>query len=129
MDNRFYKVKQEGGTFIVATFFNPITKEVKTECVRDYDYADGSRDNDELYYMPIDEMVERIFKRDILGLIQIGDRVEVVKGRKLPIGTIGTVAKVYDWRDRYGRKQATYAVLEDGQKTNVNNLRIIKEES
>ena len=46
----FFKVKQDGGTFICATFFNPVTKEEFSECVRDYDYSDYSRDNDDLYY-------------------------------------------------------------------------------
>ena len=49
-ENRWYKVSpNDGGTFITADFFNPITGEEKNLCIRDYDYADCSRDNDELY--------------------------------------------------------------------------------
>lgn len=55
----FYKVAQNGGCYISATFYNPDTKEVVSCCVRDYDYADCSRDNDELYYIEIDEEVKK----------------------------------------------------------------------
>ena len=51
----FFKVAENGGTYVTGVFYNPTTGEVKHELLRDYDYADGSRDNDELYYMPIDE--------------------------------------------------------------------------
>ena len=53
LENKFYKVRQEGGSYVVATLYNPITKESKTICVRDYDYFDCSRDNDKIYYMDI----------------------------------------------------------------------------
>ena len=45
----FFKVKQSGGSYVVAVFYNPYTGETRSECVRDYDYGDCSRDNDELY--------------------------------------------------------------------------------
>lgn len=121
----FKKVSQSGSTFVTAGFFNPETKEFYTHCVRDYDYADGSRDDDEAYYMPIDEDALREWKR-FNGIIQIGDTVEVVKGRKVPIGTIGNVVNIYDWKDNYGRVQARYVVLSDGQKTSIDNCKIVK---
>lgn len=124
MEDKFYKVNQTGGGYVVALFFNPVTKETYTKCVRDYDYEDGSRDNDELYYMPIDAEVAEIYRKHI-GIIAAGDTVEVVKGRKIPHGTIAKVVRVYDWRDCYGRVQATYAVFEDGRKTSVYNCRIV----
>lgn len=124
MENKFYKVKQDGGTFIVATFFNPITREVKTECVRDYDYSDCSRDNDTLYYMPIDEEARHLYLRHI-GVVSAGDMVKVVKGRKIPVGTVARVQRLFDYRDQYGRTVTRYAVFEDGQKTSVSNLVII----
>ena len=120
----FFKVNQSGGGYVVALFFNPTTKETYTKCVRDYDYADGSRDDDELYYMPIDREVAEIYRKHI-GIIAVGDVVEVFKGRKVPIGAVGKVTKIYDWKDRYGRVQSTYAVFEDGTKTSVYNCRII----
>ena len=120
----FYKVSQNGGTYVTALFVNPETWEDYLVCVRDYDYGDCSRDNDELYYMPIDEEVAELYRKHI-GIIAAGDTVEVYKGRKVPIGTVAKVARVYDWRDCYGRTQATYAVFEDGRKTSVYNCRIV----
>ena len=122
-EHGFYKVWQGGGTYVSATFFNPITQEYKTCCVRDYDYYDCSRDNDSLYYMEIDEDVKRKWYH-FNGLLMVGDKVEVVKGRKLPVGTVGTITRIYDWKDRYGRVQTTYAVFEDGRKTNIYNCKL-----
>lgn len=125
MENKFYKVNQSGGTYIVALFVNPITWEHYTQCVRDYDYSDCSRDNDELYYMPIDEEVANAWRKHI-GIVGAGDVVRVVKGRKIPIGTIAKVERVFDYKDRYGRVVNTYAVFEDGSKTSVYNCEIIE---
>lgn len=120
----FYKVAESGGCYCTATFFNPTTKEVKTVCTRDYDYSDCSRDNDELYYAPIDENIRRDFLH-FRGCILVGDTVEVFKGRKVPIGTIGTVVKKFDYKDNFGRVQTTYVVFADGQKTSIANCRLI----
>ena len=124
MENRFYKVNQTGGTYVTALFFNPVTRETKSVLARDYDYSDCSRDNDEVYYMPIDREAAEIYRKHI-GIVAAGDTVEVIKGRKVPLGTVAKVARVYDWRDCYGRVRATYAVFEDGQKTSVYNCRIL----
>lgn len=126
LENKFYKVSHNGGTYVTGLFVNPITWETKLECLRDYDYSDCSRDNDELYYMPIDEEVARLWRRHC-GIVGVGDTVEVIKGRKMPIGYIGKVADLRDWRDQFGRVQATYAVFEDGKRTNVDNCRILEE--
>lgn len=120
MKDGFFKVKQEGGTYVVATFFNPETKESFTKCVRDYDYSDCSRDDDELYYMEINEAARRAWLRHN-GVIQIGDAVKVVKGRKVPVGTVAIVSDITKWRDQYGRVQTIYAVLDNGMKTNIDN--------
>jgi len=129
MENRFYKVNQSGGSYVTALLYNPVTHETKTKCVRDYDYEDGRNDDDELYYAPIDVDAAEHYRKWMNnlngGFIKAGDVVEVVKGRKIPLGTIGKVVRVYDWRDRYGRPQATYAVFEDGRKTSVWNCKII----
>lgn len=124
MENKFYKVGQAGGTFIVAYFYNPVTQETRSECVRDYDYYDCSRDNDELYYMPIDEEAAELYRKHC-GIIAAGDVVRVVKGRKVPIGTVAKVLRVYDFNDRYGRAVARYAVLDNGMKTSVYNCEIV----
>lgn len=122
----FFKIAQNGGTYVVATFYNPDTNEIKTQCVRDYDYADASRDNDELYYMDIDEEVRRKYLR-FKGIIQVGDTVEVFKGRKVPIGTVAEVKEIKPYYDHYHRHIADYAYFTDGQRTNIDNCKLIKE--
>ena len=117
----FRKVRQEGGTFVVATFFNPVTGETYEKCVRDYDYGDCSRDDDDAYYMEIDPVARRAWLRSC-GVVSPGDVVRVVKGRKVPVGTVGTVARMFDWKDRYGRVQTRYCVLTDGTKVSVDNV-------
>jgi len=124
LENKFYKVNQTGGSYVVALFVNPVTWESYTVCVRDYDYSDCSRDNDELYYTPIDNEAANAWRKHI-GIVEAGDTVKVVKGRKVPLGTVAKVTRVYDYKDRYGRAVATYAVFEDGRKTSVYNCEII----
>lgn len=124
LENKFYKVNQTGGSYVVALFVNPITWQTYTVCVRDYDYSDCSRDNDELYYMPIDEEAANAWRKHI-GIVEAGDTVKVVKGRKAPLGTVAKVTRVYDYKDRYGRVVAVYAVLDNGMKTSVYNCEII----
>ena len=121
----FFKVKQDGGTFICATFFNPATGEEFSECVRDYDYSDCSRDNDELYYMPINEDVFRQWQHHH-GVILEGDVIQVVKGRKVPVGTVATVRKKYPFKDKYGRFCTMYLYLDNGMKTNIDNCILVK---
>ena len=123
--NGFYKVEQSGGTFITATFFNPETSEIMTKVVRDYDYIDRSRDDDELYYMPIDESAKRAWMHEN-GFILDGDTIEVVKGRKVKIGTIARVAKIKKVYDSYHRWVADYAILDNGEATNVKNCKVLE---
>lgn len=120
----FFKVKQDGGSFVVATFYNPTTGEEYSKCVRDYDYSDCSRDDDEAYNMPIDEATRHVWlhKHDV---IQEGDKIKVVRGRKVPIGTVAIVTGFYKWADRYGRTQTTYAILNNGMKTSVTNCELV----
>ena len=116
----FFKVNQSGGSYVVATLYNPTTGEETTKCVRDYDYDDCSRDCDELYYMPIDNDVRRLWLHSH-GVIMAGDTIKVVKGRKVKVGTVATVKEIKPITDRYGRWVADYAYLADGQRTNVTN--------
>lgn len=120
----FEKIGQSGCLFILATFYNPVTKEYKSKCVRDYDYADRSRDIDELYYMPVNKEVRRQYRKDN-GIISVGDTVKVVKGRKVPVGTVAVVQEIKPWHDRYGRRQATYLYFTDGTRTNANNCVLV----
>ena len=121
----FYKVAQSGGSFVTATFFNPDTGEEYTGCVRDYDYADCSRDSDGLYHMQIDEEARRDWQHHH-GALLIGDFVEVFKGRKVAKGTSGVIIKIRPVYDRYRRWVADYAVLDCGKSTNIKNCRMLE---
>lgn len=121
----FRKVAQDtSGTIINAYFFNPSTGLDFTICVRDFEYDDKRRDNDELYFMPIDDVARRAWRRH-KGIISVGDTVEVYKGRKVPRGTIAIVIDEYSYYDCYGRWRAHYVVLDNGAKTNIDNCRLI----
>ena len=121
----YKKVAQAGSSFITDTFYNTETGQEFVICVRDYDY-NGERDIDVLYYMPIDKEAYRAWQHKH-GKIVEGDVVEVVKGRKVPVGTISRVKKIRSVRDKYGRWVADYADLENGQSTNVENCQRIEE--
>lgn len=116
----FYKVFQSGGSYVTATFFNPETKEEYSKCVRDYDYADCSRDDDEGYNAEINEEARKAWKHHN-GVICEGDKVKVVKGKKIPLGTIATVKSIYPYYDCYHRWIADYVYFVEGGKTNINN--------
>lgn len=122
-DSGMKKVVQNGGTYVTAIFYNPLTMEYCEKCVRDYDYSDGSRDNDELYHMPIDEAAHRDWCH-AWGAILVGDTVVVVRGRKVPHGTVGKVVSIKDWKDCYGRVQNTYVYFEDGTRTSIWNCEL-----
>lgn len=120
----YFKVAQDGGTFITATFYNPATGDEIVECVRDYDYFDKSRDNDELYFMAIDENARRDWLHRY-NIFSPGDTVMIFKGRKLPVGTVATVKSRKPYRDRYGRTVAYYLYFENGTRTNENNCILV----
>ena len=130
LENKFYKIGMGGGTFVTALFYNPVTHETDTKVARDYDYSDCSRDNDEVYYMPINEAAKEKYRlwcnEQYGGFLKVGDTVEVFKGRKIPVGTVAEVVRMYDWKDDYGRVRTTYAVFADGRKTNEDNCRIVR---
>jgi len=123
-NNDFKKVNEQGGTFIVATFFNVKTKEVISGCVRDYDYQDCRHDIDELYNMPIDFEAKKEYLH-MLGIIQVGDKIQVFKGRKVPVGTIGKVVNIRKIKDFYKRTVATYVDLDNKYSTNIDNCKLI----
>lgn len=55
----------------------------------------------------------------------IGKRVKVFKGRKYPVGNEYTIKYFTVWRDTFGRIQTEYAVMESGEKININNLKLV----
>ena len=98
----FYKVAESGRTLVTGIFYNPETKEERFETLRDYDYSDCSRDNDELYYMLINEKVRWQWNRD-RSIIQKGNEIKVAKGRKVLIGTVSKVIDIKPFYDKYNR--------------------------
>lgn len=128
MDNYkgFYKISERGGTYVTAVFYNPTTNEIFETCVRDYDYYDGSRDNDELYYMPINDEA-MVACQHAYGHFVAGDKVIIARGRKM-VGETKTVKEIYDFVPsacagyKYKSKYATeYARFTDGTKCATKN--------
>lgn len=122
----FYKVEQSGGTFKHATFFNPYTGNYFSETVDDDDdrtYNDPFYS--ELRKMRINEDAEWLWKRSN-GIVQNGDKVKVTKGRTIAHGTQARVKSIRPYKDKYGRKVADYAYLDNGEKINVNNIEIVE---
>lgn len=126
----FYKVEEDGGTYVVGTFYNPKTNEFFTTCLRDYDYDDRRNDNDELYYMPIDK--DANFKyRFAFGVISEGNQVKIVRGRKM-VGEVKRVAKIYNFIPEtcrgYKNKNAyavEYLYFDDGTKCASKNCELL----
>lgn len=126
--NGFYKVAENNGGVCVGTFFNPDTMEHFSKITWDID-NDRLLYDDEiqaLRFLPVNEDIRKIWMHHN-GQILIGDIVEVVKGRKIPIGYIGAVENIKPFYDRYHRWQADYIYFADGKKTNYNNCKLIKE--
>ena len=121
----YRKVSHSGGTYVVGGFYNPATKDYQTRLIRDYDYADCSRDDDELYYMDIDEDMVRQMKHD-QGMILEGDMVVVHKGRNVRVGTIGYVTSIHPWKDKYGRVQCYKVTLSGGERTYLHNVKLLE---
>ena len=90
--------------------------------------------------MPIDRDAEVLYKQlkeeetrillESKNIPYIGSKVEVYKGRKVPKGTVGIIKSFQDYKDKYGRVQTCYALIEteNGElvKTNELNCRLIK---
>ena len=123
LENRFYKVSHNGGMFVTGVIFNPVTKEHELLKLADFD-DDRIGVCSEWYDEPIDEEAARAWSRH-LGIVSVGDTVEVYRGRKIPVGTVAKVARLQNWRDVYGRLQTVYAVFTDGRRTSVDNCRIV----
>jgi hypothetical protein len=120
--NGFYKVAENNGGVCVGTFYNPDTQESFTKITWDIDDIRLDQDEEvQIYrYMPINKDVRRLWLHRA-GVIQEGDQIKVVKGRKVPIGTVATVKEIKPFYDRYRRWQADYLYLDNGMKTNINN--------
>ena len=130
----------EGISIVKVRMWNPYTEELKEIVVddREYAYSDGpfmaaairayGRSTlESLRRAPVDEAALRDFNISH-DIVFEGAKIEVVKGRKVPIGTTGTVRSTRYIHNRYGRWVATYAdfVTPEGDRcsTNVTNLRV-----
>lgn len=128
----YHKVSQSTDCSLVsAIFWCPETDDERMEFVRDYEYSGQpclpggpTHDNDELYYMPIDEHWARVWRHK-RGEILAGDVVRVAKGRTLPIGKAGVVKSIRPMRDRYQRWVADYVYFTDGSRINIDNVELV----
>ena len=124
MDNYkgFYKVAEDNGSVCVGTFWNPDTKESFTKITWDIDrpYINDNEEIEILRYLPINVEIRKAWLHEA-GVIQVNDTIKVVKGRKVPVGTIAKVINKKPYKDRYGRTQAIYLYLNNGMRTNENN--------
>lgn len=124
----YRKVSHDGGSLVTGEFYNPENRDVTYNTVlADYDYGDASRDCVPLYEMPIDEDVRKLWAHR-QGWISVGDKVEVFKGRKVAIGTVATVESIRPYYDQYHRLKAYYCYFTDGQRTNIDNCRLVWQE-
>ena len=97
----FFKVNENNGGVNVCTFFNPETKEEFSKIVWDID-NDRLLEDDEiqiLRYLTIDNDAVIAWKHFNNAFV-VGDNVEVIKGRKVPKGTILKVFWIGE-RDTY----------------------------
>lgn len=125
----FYKVAENGRTYVSAIFFNPITKEEFSSTIYDYEDIRVQISAGELYSMPINEEIRKMWLHKN-GIIQIGDLVVIARGRKFK-GEQKRVVKefTYSISGMYGRSYGDieYLVFEDGTKVAKHNCDLIQE--
>lgn len=121
----FYKVNESGYSLTSATFYNPDTNEKFTKIVWDNDDDRLLYDKELqiLRFLPINEEIKKMYLHSI-GILQVGDVIEVYKGRKVPKGTVAKITDIKPYYDRYGRNQCDYAYLDNGMKTNIENCKL-----
>ena len=129
------KVDQSGSNLIKVTLFDQDTHEEEKIVVEDYGYRHGDSpflpldtytldELNALYDAPIDESARKAWLH-YHGIIGIGDCVVVVRGRKYPKGTTGTVVGFWDYRDQYGHTLTEYAKLDTGISVPMANLALV----
>lgn len=114
--------------------YNPITKDLKHIITddKDYPYGEGALLNreyttaelDNLWRMPIDKEVLKQYNLDN-NIPFVGAKIEVIKGRKYPIGTQDIIIKLYDYKDKFNRFICRYAETENGLKISTQNIKLI----
>jgi len=134
----YKKIMHTAGSLIECILYNPNTKKVASFVVDDYEYTYGegliNRDYDLetleyiRYNMQIDSEALKHYKIHVLKEITEGAQVEVVRGKKYPIGLRGTVKEIYTYivPNTYNKVRVQYAILNSGEKINVKNLKLIE---
>ena len=138
----FHKIGTDVSPSLVhVAMWNPETKELRRIVVEDYEYAYpdgpfmagsvreyGLDTIERIHDAPVDKDALRDFNIHN-NIVFVRAIVKVAKGRKVPIGTTGTVTRIRQIHDRYGRRVSTYADFEaeDGTRhsTNIANLTVI----
>lgn len=121
----FVKVGQDSGGVVVAYFWHPITGRTTSYIV--YDADSGRQARKELRW-PLfagSKQIEKAYK-EANGIIEVGSKVEVFKGRKFPIGMQAVVEKFYTWYGRYGQT-AEYVVTTEGSRIPLGNVKLVVE--
>ena len=111
----FFKVNENNGGVNVCTFFNPETKEEFSKIVWDID-NDRLLEDDEiqiLRYLTIDNDAVIAWKHFNNAFV-VGDNVEVIKGRKIPKGTILKVFWIGE-RDTHIKREHLKVRVADGR--------------
>lgn len=95
-------------------------------------FSDGSTkvidDLDEVseYAVASEEEVKDFYRER--NYLFIGDEVEIIRGRKIPIGEHKIVKGFYTYKvsGTYGHRQTEYVIFTDGTKTDIINVRNVK---
>ena len=141
------------GQITYAIFYNPDTKDIKSiwetdwtqEGLKNEDFENQDvkaiyggdyvqevwEDYEKQCIIKIAEWEEKKAKEEKAkrlkwGIVAEGDVVEIVKGRKIPLGEIKTVKEFFNY-SKNGVFCCKYAIFTDGTKTNINNCKLIKQ--
>lgn len=106
-----------------AVFFNPIT--YKQEIVLVEDKRDFTRKLCMIVFFeePINDDVRKIWL--IHKPIEIGDSVEVVKGKTVKKGTRGKVSDIYPIYNKYKKEVARYVEIDGIYNISVDNCKLV----
>ena len=125
----YYKVNEYGNSYVTATFFNPITKEHYNVTIYDYDDDRVRIFAGEHYDVQINQDVRKAWLH-FVGVIQIGDLVQINRGRKFK-GEQKRVARTFTYHidGMYSRSysEVEYLVFEDGTKVAEHNCELVQE--
>jgi hypothetical protein len=133
----YKKIMHTGGSLARCTLYNPNTQKTVDFIVDDYEYQYGDGfinqefDLKTLEYirrMQIDSEALKHYKNHVLKEITEGSKIEVVRGKKYPIGLQGIVKKLYTYivPNTYNKVKVQYAILDTGEKINIKNIKLIE---